>query len=596
MPPNDLGGMKPRCWRAPFSAVLVASRAAVLGLGVAACTGAIGDGGAERNAGGSGPGVSPGAGSGSSAPTEPTTRTPDAMLAPCNSRSGRAVGGSPLRRLSADEYDNTVRDLLGDATRPGRMLPQEPVAYGFRNNADAATVNEDLVDRYRALAEQVAARAASMAAALADCDAAGPGEQACAQRFIVRFGRRAWRRPLDDSETATLLAVYKTGRQGGIFTTGIELVLQAALQSAPFLYRIELGLPAPAGDRLTRLSPWETASRLSYLLWGSMPDDELAAAADADQLNTPAQIQAQARRMIAVAATKSQVTGFFTQWLSLDDIEHAEKDKKAFPAYTTAVPGLFKQETASFLDHVLWPAGGRGGGAWQTILTAPYTFADPALAKYYGLPAPATNSFERVSLDGAGRRGLLTQGAFLAAQAKANQTSPVLRGKYVRERLLCQTLPPPPPDVEAKAPEPDAQLTTRQRYAAHAEQPVCAACHKLMDPIGLGFENFDAAAGWRTSENGRPIDASGDIAQSDVAGPYSGAVELATRLGDSEQVRQCLGLNWFRFSFGRLEAESDACTLANIAGQLGADGSTEDLLLAVVASDAFMYRTVGGGQ
>ena len=560
--------------------------AALVSIGATACTGSVGAGGELPPADNLGPGGGP-------LPAKPGAEGTPVTPAACRPDLGPALGGSPLRRLTIYEYDNTVRDLLGESSRPGQMLPQEAITHGFRNNADAATVDEGLVDRYRAAAELMSVRASTSMATLAECDPAAAGEDVCALSFVKKFGRRAWRRPLQDDETVTLLNLYKTGRQGGTFASGIALVTQALLQSAPFLYRIELGLPAGAEGKLTRLSSWETASRLSYLLWGSMPDAELFAVAERGQLETPAQIRLQAKRMLAQAPAKAQVAAFHTQWLSLDEIDHAEKDSKAFPNYTPAIADLFRTETARFLDHVLWDGAG-SGGAWQDLLTAPFTFADPVLAKYYGLPSPRTNTFERVSLEGTSRLGLLTQGAFLASQAKANQTSPVLRGKFVRERLLCQQLPPPPPDVETKAPEPDPGLTTRERFAQHSTQPACAGCHKLMDPIGLGFENFDAAAGWRTTENGKPIDASGDVTSSDVDGAFTGAPDLVSRLGRSEDVRQCLGLQWFRFSFGRLEQESDACSLAAIVEKLGPGSTTEDLLLAVVASDAFMYRSTAG--
>lgn len=516
--------------------------------------------------------------------------------AACRLGTAPAVGGSPLRRLTVHEYDNTIQDLLGDTSKPGLMLPQEAILHGFRNNAEALAVNEDLVDRYRTAAEHISAKSVASILTLAGCDPVTAGEDSCAGQFITNFGLRAWRRPLDADESMTLLSVFKKGREGGSFTTGVQLVVQALLQSAPFLYRIELGSTTSAGDKLTRLTPWETASRLSYLLWGSMPDAPLFAAAKAGQLQTAEQIQAQARRMLAMAAAKAQVSAFHEEWLLLQDIEHAEKDTKVFPGYSPQIAALFKTETALFLDAVLWDRGSGGKGAWQDLLTAPFTFVNPALAKYYGLPATQTNNFERVSLQTTPRRGLLTQGTFLASQAKANQTSPVLRGKFVRERLLCQPLPPPPPDVETKAPEPDPNFTTRERLAAHATQPACAGCHKLMDPIGLGFENFDAAAAWRAKENSKIIDVSGDVTASDVTGEFSGAAELASRLGSSEDVRQCIALQWFRFSFGRLEKESDACSLAAIVEQLGPGSTTEDLLLAVVASDAFMFRSTEGFQ
>jgi Protein of unknown function (DUF1592)/Protein of unknown function (DUF1588)/Protein of unknown function (DUF1595)/Protein of unknown function (DUF1585) len=442
--------------------------------------------------------------------------------------------------------------------------------------------------RIHAMSERVVANLAKFS----PCDPLVSGDEVCAKRFIETFGKRAWRRPIAGDELASLFALFQKGRTGGTFASGIAWITQALLQSAPFLYRVEYGVKVATNDSAIRLTPWETATRLSYLLWGSMPDAPLFAAAEAGQLESPEQIKSQARRMIATASTKAQVGEFHAQWLLLDEVEHAEKDRAAFPTYTDEIPGRFKSETNRFLDHVLW----QGTGAWQQMLTAPFTFADPVLAKFYGLPQPGTNSFESVSLEDSGRIGILTQGSIMAAHAKANQTSPILRGKFIRERLFCQQLPAPPPNADTKAPELDPNLTTRERFALHSTHPACAACHQLMDPIGLGFENFDAISGWRTSENGKPINASGELSDTDVDGKFDGVAQLSKKLATSEQVQQCLALQWFRFSFGRLESESDGCSLATIFKNLNADASLEDLLLAVVGSDAFMYRAKGGVQ
>jgi Protein of unknown function (DUF1592)/Protein of unknown function (DUF1588)/Protein of unknown function (DUF1595)/Protein of unknown function (DUF1587)/Protein of unknown function (DUF1585) len=511
----------------------------------------------------------------------------------CKPSTAAGVGRSPLRRLTNEEYNQTVHDLLGDTTRPADGFPSEPISFGFRNSADTIFTDENLVDQYRGAAERLSEVAAKNAVALAECDPAREGDAVCSRQFITRFGQRAWRRPLNDTEASSLQKVFDLGRKAGPFSNGVALVAQALLQSAPFLYRLELGVgESLAGEGVVRLTSWEAASRLSYALWGSMPDDALFALAASDKLQEKEQIVEQARRMLSSEKTRRQVLQFHREWLSLDEVAHAEKDTRAFPTFTDATPALFREETTQFLTDVLW----NQTGSWQSMLTASHSFANSTLAKHYSLPDPKSSDFKRIPLEGTGRLGILSQGSVTAAHAKSNQTSPILRGKFVRERLLCQQLPSPPANADTKAPELSASLTTRERFALHTADAGCASCHALMDPLGLGFENFDGAGGWRESENGKAIDSTGELTDSDVDGNFDGVAELSTRLASSGMVRMCVATQWFRFGFGRGDSEADACSVRLIAANLGQDASLEDLLLAVVSSDAFLYKTAGGAQ
>jgi hypothetical protein len=332
------------------------------------------------------------------------------------------------------------------------------------------------------------------------------------------------------------------------------------------------------------------ASRLSYLLWNSMPDQALFDAAEARQLQTPEQVAAQAGRMLKDPRARQAVAAFHAQWFALDEVDHLDKDAKAFPAFSAALPALFRTETERLVEHVTWDE--RGG--WQRLLLAPFTFANATLAKLYGLKGPAGAALERVSLEGTPRLGILAHGSFLATQSKRSQTSPVVRGQFVRERLLCQQPPPPPPDVVDQVPEPDGKLTTRERYAAHASKPACVGCHRLMDPIGLALENFDGLGQWRVNEAGKPIDASGEIFDSDVPGAFVGAQALARRLAGSSQAARCVAEHWFQFAFGRRPAETESCTVEALAERLMAGAPAADLLMALVGTDAFLLRSQGG--
>jgi hypothetical protein len=246
-----------------------------------------------------------------------------------------------------------------------------------------------------------------------------------------------------------------------------------------------------------------------------------------------------------------------------------------------------RTETAMFLDDVMWS----GPADLPTLLSASYTFVNPALAIFYGIKAPSGDGFQRVTLDPKQRLGLLTQGSLLSINAHSNQTSPVTRGKFIRQRFFCQDPPPPPPSVMAVAPDLDPTLTTRQRFAAHTTQPSCAGCHRLMDPIGLAFENYDGVGQYRAVESGQSVNASGVLVQTDVDGSFVGVPALIDKLKESQEVRDCVVTEWFRFAYGRSETAEDACSLRSLEDQFDASGSNiKSLLVSLSQTDAFLYR------
>jgi hypothetical protein len=406
----------------------------------------------------------------------------------------------------------------------------------------------------------------------------------CARAFIEGFGKRAVRRPLTGEEIDRFVGLWRAGKQRLHFDEGIEMVVQAMLQSPHFLYRVEVGEPPAKGETVRRPTPWEQASRLSYMLWGTMPDDELFAAAEADALRTPEQIGAHAQRMIADPRARANVASFFAQWLQLDEIDHLDKDVAVYPRFSSEIRPLLRKEIATFIDHVVWDSG----GGVEELLTADYSFMNRRLAEYYGVTGPTGEAFERVDLDPTRHAGILTQAGILASLAKPNQSSPVHRGKWVRERLLCEELMPPPPNVEVTPPNLDPGLTTRERFSQHRESPFCSACHEMMDPIGLGFEHFDGAGLWRDEENGRPVDDSGEIVGTDTPGPFRGPVELGEKLARSQQVRECVTLSMFRFAYGRTEAHEDERSLELLRERF-ATGQIAELLAALTETDAFLY-------
>jgi hypothetical protein len=508
---------------------------------------------------------------------------------------GKAANPGPsyIRRVNRLEYNNTVRDLLGDTTHPADGFPAEEKRLGFDNNAEALSVSPVLAEQYMSAAETVATAAVNNRwATLVPCAATttdATAIDACGRDFIAAFGQKAYRRPLDADDTALLASVFAAGKATDL-KTGIRLVIETVLQSPRFLYRVEFGVDAASGQTIVKVDDWEMASRLSYLLWHTMPDDALFAAAQAGQLSSDGDIQTQVQRMIADPKARGVAADFNAQWLRVGEIDGVEKLPAVFPKFTPAIAGLMEQETTQFLDYVTWD----GAGDLRSVFTAPYTFVNGPLAQYYGMSGVTGSAFVKTALDaGSHRGGVLTQGGLLSLLGKANQTSPVHRGKFVREQMLCMQLPPPPADIMIKPPDLSTTLTTRQRFTQHSIDPACTGCHRLMDPIGLGFEDFDGAGIFRATENGQPVDDSGLVNDSDITGGFHGVGELSSRLADSAQVQACVSTHWFRYGYGRGETAADACSMDRIKTQFAAGGfKLRDLMVSLTQTDAFLYRQV----
>jgi len=332
-------------------------------------------------------------------------------------------------------------------------------------------------------------------------------EEACARKIISSLARRAYRRPIEDEELPSLLGPYQIGRQGG-FETGIERALQRILVSPEFLFRIERDPKNIEPGTVYPVSDLELASRLSFFLWSSIPDDQLLDVADEGQLRDPAVLEKQVRRMLADPRSKALVTNFAGQWLYLRNIASVAPDLGEYPEFDENLRGAFQRETELFFDSML-----HEDHSVVDLLNADYTFLNERLARHYGIENVYGSHFRRVALSDEERKGLLGKGSILTATSYANRTSPVLRGKWVLENILGTPPPPPPPNVPALE-EPTGEskpLTMRERMEKHRANPACAVCHTRMDPLGFALENFDAIGGWRTTEAGIPIDASGTL-------------------------------------------------------------------------------------
>jgi hypothetical protein len=506
-------------------------------------------------------------------------------------------GPSFVRRLNRFEYNNAIRDLLGDASSPADDFPSEERRLGFDNNATALQVSPALAEQYMISAEALATTAVTnKLSSLVPCDpTAAAGADACAAQFIDSFGQKAYRRPLTSAEKTSMKTVFDVGAKTD-FASGVRLVVETMLQSAPFLYRVEFGQPPASGESVVKLTSWEMASRLSFLIWQSMPDDELRRAASNDELTAKDKVAAQVSRMMDDPRARDVFAHFHELWLHTEQIPSIEKDTAVFTTFSSDLVPLMTEETRRFLDYVVWD----GPGTLQALLTSPTTFVNDKLAGYYGVSGASGSSFTQVDLDATKHAGILTQGGVMAMLGKANQTAPVQRGKFIREQLLCHPLPPPPANIMIKPPDVSPTLSTRERFAAHRTQELCATCHNLMDPIGLGFENYDGAGMYRTMENGKLIDASGEVMQSDITGTFNGAVDLAPKLAGSKEVQSCVVKSWFRYAYGRAETNDDACTLQGVGQKFEASQfNLKSLVVALTTTDAFLYRKViapGGAQ
>ena len=339
-------------------------------------------------------------------------------------------------------------------------------------------------------------------------EASTSAEIACARRILQTLTRRAYRRQSIDADVERLLPFYTAGRAEGGFNVGIERALERVLVSPQFLFRIESQPANAVAGTAYRISDLELASRLSFFLWSSIPDDELLDAAIAGRLKNAATLEQQVRRMLADPRSISMVTNFAAQWLYLRDIDTKIPDELLFPDFDETLRAAYRRETELFIDSIL-----RENRSVLDLLTANYTFVNERLAKHYGMPNIQGSHFRRVTFPpDSPRGGLLGQGSILSVTSYATRTSPVLRGKWVLENLLSSPPPPPPPDVPAlkiEGPEPGKSLTLREAMVQHRANPACAGCHARMDPIGFSMENFDALGKWRDRDAGSPIDASG---------------------------------------------------------------------------------------
>lgn len=509
-------------------------------------------------------------------------------LAECDGVADR----TPMRLLTRAEYDNTVADLLGDTSNPAKDFPREPIVHGFDNDAKSTQVTDESVTRYLESAEAIAAGVlAARKDRVLPCQTR---DTACADAFISTTGRRLFRRSLTVEERAAFRVFFQQvlAAQNQNFEVAVEWTLQVMLQSPQFLYRFEEGEKPPTKwDMRTPLLGVELASRLSYLIWASAPDDTLLDAAESGQLDDPAILESQARRLLGDARAMRGRMRFLSLWLRSEDIANLSKDPVNYPAFTPALAAAWQQSFNLFLRDSI-----SREGTLKALLVSDRLYVNE-LMQAYANRSGLNADFTPVAMPDSQRLGLLTQPGFLARLSSPDQSSPIRRGIFVLEHLLCQPPPPPPPGFNPVPPAPNTGTTTRERFTQHSIDPNCAGCHALIDPVGFGFENYDGVGAFRSAEGGKPVDASGSIfAARDerLSGPFNGVAELARRLADSRQVHDCVAAEWMRFAMGRGLGAGDACSLTQVQERfMASQGRFDDLLTAIVMSDTFRTRPAG---
>jgi hypothetical protein len=500
-----------------------------------------------------------------------------------------------LRQLTHAQYNNTVRDLLGDDTRIADQFPPEDFVNGFKNQFQGQSISPLLAERYSAAAERLAGNAfrAGDTHSLIPCKPSGPADAVCRDKFVRSFGRRAFRRLLTDRETARYARLFTTEAAARkSFLAGAQIVVEALLQSPAFIGRSENG-------KVAEWIPYETASRLSYFLWDTMPDEGLLHSAEIGELNTAGGIEKAARRMLADPRARTAVDEFVSEWLRFDRVNGMVKDRRLFPLFTPELALAMAEETRRLAADLVW-----NNGNFMKLFSADHTFVNSDLAALYNVPAPAAE-FGRVPLpESSGRAGILGQALFLAATSKPEETSPTARGLFIREQLLCQEVPPPPPGVNTNLPAlgKDQPKTNRERLAIHQVNESCKSCHSLIDPIGFGFEKFDAIGQKREKlkvtffpghgEKAEkpttvdlPLDSSGfvaGIANSEFTSPR----ELGRVLEVNPQCQECVVKQVFRYAFGRRETRDDRRILDHATRAFRDSGyHFQDLLVALASCD-----------
>jgi Protein of unknown function (DUF1588)/Protein of unknown function (DUF1592)/Protein of unknown function (DUF1585)/Protein of unknown function (DUF1595) len=489
---------------------------------------------------------------------------------------GPSPGPSPLTALASDEVNATLRALFPQSAAWSDLpwLPDVGIAYP----------QPPRPEQVHELAHAVALRVTddrTSGSWLAGCDVAKAGEVACRDALGEPFLERAYRRPLVAEDRADMASVFAAGRElGGDFASGMRAVVQAALESADFLYLVAQGSGSVVGDAV-ELTGYETAARLSYFLTRQPPDDALLKAAAVGPFDR-ARLAEQAQRLLGTQAARRIVSRYYAERLRLNLGDSSQGDAPL----TTELRLDIEEASRRFIEHVAF----EGDGTLRALLTQSSVWANGRLSRFYGYGLEG-DGWQQVQLDPQRYAGVFTQPAALAWAVSAERTSPVQRGLRVLTGALCFVPDPPPVGIGIVPDEFPADATTREHLEISTQAPECRDCHRIIDPVGFAFEHLDGVGRFRDNEKGRPIDTSGRLEVTDAQGPFSGAVELMQRIAASDAANACFAQAWLELAYRRPLSPKDACTQQQVVSRFAAsDGKIVDLLVEVALGDSFRYR------
>jgi hypothetical protein len=515
----------------------------------------------------------------------------DIELASFDCSSQKRPGRVTLRRLNKAEYNNTIRDLTGLELQLSDDFPSDDVGNGFDNIGDVLSIPPILLEKYLGAAEQVAEAVLDDEAARKRVFPHQPQGDTIeekvevARRNISEFAERAYRRPLRPDEEERLFGILRyaweqDSSEGEIFQTGIA----AILSSPHFLFRVEQDPSADDEDGIRALDGYELATRLSYFLWSSMPDQALFDLAASGELTKHDVLTAQVRRMLADPKSQSLVDNFAGQWLQLRDVSRLMPDPVLFPDFDGALRTAMRRETEMFFETMI-----REDRSVLEFLNADYTFVDERLARHYGISNVLGDEFQKVALTN-GRRGVLTHASILMLTSNPTRTSPVKRGKWILENMLAEPPPPPPAAVPPLEEGGETLGTLREQMEQHRANPTCASCHLTMDSLGFGLENFDAIGAWRDRDGRAEVDASGELPG---GRKFDGATELMQILvaEKREAFCKCLATKLMTYALGRGLNSYDRCSIkAAVSALAENDYRFSALVTSIVTSDPFTLR------
>jgi hypothetical protein len=528
------------------------------------------------NSVGTGTGNTTGTGSGGSSVVDPTVCTPGVPAT------------SQLPRLTRAEYDKTTRDLLGLDVQPSSMLAPDTLG----------AVDQRAWDGFQAAADSLATQVMASTTAKAKVLPCTTDSMTCIQQFVTAFGQKAFRRPLTTAEATRFTNIYAnraTLTQSGTFDQAVQAIVKAFLMSPSFLTKAELSEAAPDGSGNFQLNSWEMASRLSYTLWGTMPDDTLFTAAQNNKLIAQTDVLAQAQRMLLDPKARVKAADFHTAYALQGDAtrwSEAAHDPQLFPAFTAAMVPELTTEAQKFFDYVTFDLK----GSFQDLLTKPVAFINKDLAPVYGLSASGfTTDYTLTNLDQTQRAGVFTHAGFLGSYSSYNRTSPILRGAFLEKQVLCRQIPAPPPGAASTALPATADLdTNRKQVTAQTASGDCAGCHaNIVNPAGFALEAYDSIGTWQTKEKstGVAIDSTADVMIGSNTVHVTGPVDLMTAIANSPEGQSCYAQRLVTFSYERELTNQDVCTVQMMAGKMAQPGYTiVGMLTDLTQTQSFRYR------